>query len=362
MMKNLLVILVSLMMIVSFATAETFEPASVTVSFDANMTTGYAWTGFVLGGESVELANTEAAYVSDPNPDMLDGVGGTATFTLVPVKAGESIVVFTYGRPWEEDIADRQVVLASVDEQLNVTLMDVTESGVIEGTVISVDEEDHSVLLNAAVQGEIIARFDEDMALPVPDEHIVIYTNGTMTMSLPAIMNVIAWESVPGEEARGMEAYEPDLAAQAVEGGWLTGVRYASCGDENGNTYLADIARTEDLTLVLKVEESEAHNLPLTISRYSAEDDTLARIADIVNANGMQAWADREDAYFVCDAAHPYLTLEIMAADGERRDVSISGFIEMSSEESAAFRSVLDVLFENENAEHLLEQYQQANN
>ena len=53
--------------------------------------------------------------------------------------------------------------------------------------------------------GLIIAVFDAGMELPVADEQIVIYTNGTMTMSLPAIMNVIAWGSVPSESARADE-------------------------------------------------------------------------------------------------------------------------------------------------------------
>ena len=50
--------------------------------------------------------------------------------------------------------------------------------------------------------GEILARFSPEMSLPTVDEKIVIYTDGTMTLSLPAMMNVLAWCCIPPVDAR----------------------------------------------------------------------------------------------------------------------------------------------------------------
>ena len=174
---------------------------SVTLSFRANITTGYQWTAFVVGGDSVEIDEENSGYVSDPNPDCKDGVGGTHYFKLNALKTGESMIRFTYSRGLD-DVAEEIYMLIVVEDDLLIYAMDVTEAGVYDGTVTEVNAEDHSVMLNTDRMGEVIARFDEDEVLPVQGEHIMVYTNGTAAMSLPAIINVIAWNTVPGEEAR----------------------------------------------------------------------------------------------------------------------------------------------------------------
>lgn len=200
-MKKLIAIIAALALLFTAAFAET-EDKSRTITLSSNATTGYIWTAFVIGGSSVTVDSDNGIYIEDPNPEMMDGVGGKTQFTLTPVQAGESIVLFNYARPWEPEPDQTLVLLVSVDDDFNMFVMDVTEGGVLTGTVISVDEEDHSVLMNTERQGEIIARFDAEEPLPAADEVITIYTNGAMTMSLPAIVNVIAWASVPGEMAR----------------------------------------------------------------------------------------------------------------------------------------------------------------
>lgn len=182
------------------------KPGTATLVFDANMTTGYSWTGFVLGGTSVELDSMEGSYIEDPNPQQLDGVGGETHFLLTAVEPGESILSFTYARPWEEADETPTVILASVDDDLNITTMDVTESGVLSGTVTEINEDEFSVTLDTEQAGEVIARFPENDSLPVMDEQINIFTNGTMTMSLPPIVNVIAWNTIPSGLAREKEA------------------------------------------------------------------------------------------------------------------------------------------------------------
>lgn len=178
------------------------EDKSVTLSLDANATTGYIWTGFVIGGSSVELKDERGCYEEDENPEMLDGVGGTTYFQLNPVEPGLSIVRFDYARGWEEGYIDRTVFLADVDEELNLTLTDVTLTSMALGTVTNVDEETHTVTYLAESGEEVIAVFDEELALPVVDEEICVYTTGVMTMSLPPMVNVLAWETIPDEYAR----------------------------------------------------------------------------------------------------------------------------------------------------------------
>ena len=202
-MKKWIAILMAWALCAGFAVAESAAgTGSLTLSFDSNATTGYAWTGFVLGGDSVEIDSTEGSYVPDANTGAEVGSGGTTHFTLTAVQPGSSIVAFDYQRAWERKPAQRRVLLAIVDENLNLTAVDVSEDGVLEGEVSSVDEAGHSATLICEDLGELIVRFREGDALPVQDESMRIYTNGTMTMSLPAIVNAIAWERIPPEAAR----------------------------------------------------------------------------------------------------------------------------------------------------------------
>jgi len=203
MMKKLLAILMTLTLMLTVAVAE--EPATEMLVFGANPT-GYSWTAIVMGGDSVTIDNTEGEYLAFSDEAELDGEGGMLLFTLTAVKPGETIIVFSYARDWEPDSEiERVVVCAVVDEEMALSIETVTDSGMLSGTVTSVDAENHAVLMNNDRHGEIEAVFAEDMALPVEGENIVIYTNGVMTMSLPGIVNVIAWETVPGADARTAE-------------------------------------------------------------------------------------------------------------------------------------------------------------
>lgn len=190
---------------------------TVTLSFDSNATTGYSWTGFVLGGESIELDSMDGVYIADDNPEMLDGVGGETVFTLIPQKEGRSILSFTYGRSWEDSMEDETLILADVDAELNISTMDVTESSPIQGIVTAVDSEEHSVTLESETAGEIVAVFEENLELPVEEEEVCIYTDGTMTMSIPAIVNVLAWKTIPNEYAREEEMPDAAMRTDAAD-------------------------------------------------------------------------------------------------------------------------------------------------
>lgn len=211
-MKQIISLLTALILTLTLALAEPAAGGTETLSFAANPSTGYSWAGFVLGGESVTLDSAEGTYIPDEHAEDVVGAGGQTQYVLTAVKPGLSIVTFDYRRPWEGESIEQKVILASVDEQLNLSVSDVTDIGRLEGVVLSVDEAEHAVMLDNENVGEVLARFGADLSLPVEGERIVIYTDGTMTLSLPAIMNVLAWSTVPAPEARGAEAVEQPAA------------------------------------------------------------------------------------------------------------------------------------------------------
>ena len=211
-MKKLISILTAMMLLFTFAAAEQADNSdkngfnavvdSVTVAFDANATTGYQWTAFVVGGNSVMIDEENSGYVSDANPNLLDGVGGTHYFVIKALQPGESIIRFVYSRGWEEGIADETYLLVTVGEDALIDVRDVTMDGVYGGVVVEVNEAEHSVLISTNRVGDVVVRFDENETLPAEGESILVYTNGTMTMSLPPIVNAIGWSTVAGDMAR----------------------------------------------------------------------------------------------------------------------------------------------------------------
>ncbi|MDO4493855.1 MAG: protease inhibitor I42 family protein [Clostridia bacterium] len=184
-------------------TVATENTATAEIVLDANPTTGYSWTAFVIAGDSVVLENDEGVYAADATEAPVSGAGGKTTFTLKAVMPGESLVQFTYLRPWEGEAAETKIVLATVGEDLSVHTMDVTEGGVYEATVTGTADIENALLLNTETHGDIIAVFPAEMALPNEGSKVIIYTNGVMTMSLPGIVNVLAWEFAPNPLARG---------------------------------------------------------------------------------------------------------------------------------------------------------------
>ena len=273
------------------------EPSqgSITLSFDANITTGYEWTAEILSGDAVEIDEAGDGYVSDPNPDMLVGVGGTHYFKLNALKSGMSLVRFVWTRGGDE-VADEVLLQIVVTDDLMIYAIDATENGIDSGMIDPSEEA-------------------SELTVPL------------------------------------------DMPELAVEGGILIGAYYHCSGDENGNIFSAGIDWTEDGTLVLTVEEKDCHSDPLTVSRYAADFDSLARIATIINENNMVTWSEREDVISVCDAAYPQLCLVIAKDDGSIVNTAISGYIDLTDEEAAAWKAVKEIILEGRTGE-LIETYQ----
>ena len=194
MMKKWMALLSAVMLTLSCAMAESSDAGQpATLSLDANPSTGYSWSGVVLGGDAVRLDSAEGTYLPDEQTGAATGTGGRTQYVVTAVQPGSSILTFDYRRSWEDAPLEQRVYLAVVDEELHLSLKDVTETGALRGTVLSVDEENHTALIEQDTLGEILAQFSPEMSLPALDEQIVICTDGTMTLSLPARMNVLAW-------------------------------------------------------------------------------------------------------------------------------------------------------------------------
>ncbi|MGN0991331.1 MAG: protease inhibitor I42 family protein [Candidatus Ventricola sp.] len=198
-MKKWIALLSALLLMLSCAMAESPDAGHTAIlSLEANPSTGYSWIGFVLEGDAVHLDSAEGTYIPDEQTDTMTGAGGQTQYAVTAVKPGSSIITFDYRRSWEDAALEQRIYLAVVDQELNLSM---TEAGVFQGTVLSLDEENHTALIEHNTLGEILAQFGPEMSLPALDEQIVIYTDGTMTLSLPARMNVLAWRCIPPADA-----------------------------------------------------------------------------------------------------------------------------------------------------------------
>ena len=211
MMKKLLVILMIIAValgcaaVAEDAVKETFTvyppvKAYAVFELDGNPTTGFSWTAFPVKDGIVEIS--EAEYEENDNKDGLVGVGGVYRFKVTAVTAGETIVLFHYARPWETQDIITKPYLVMVLEDGTMEIQDLEGFAPLKGTVVSVDQEADTVLLDSEIHGEVLARFPEDMQLPVQGENVKIWFNGVMTMSLPGQINVMGWESVAPAMAR----------------------------------------------------------------------------------------------------------------------------------------------------------------
>ncbi|MBQ8306453.1 MAG: protease inhibitor I42 family protein [Blautia sp.] len=133
MMIELLIIgLAGMLLAAGPGKTETSGPAAapqgqtVMLDFLSNPTTGYTWSY----AQEPELFEIRQEYVEgDPGEStaVMVGVGGEEIFELVPVKAGEATVTFTYGQAWDPTTAGNYVYTFEIGEDLSVVCTGVTE-------------------------------------------------------------------------------------------------------------------------------------------------------------------------------------------------------------------------------------------
>lgn len=154
------------------------------------------WSAFVLGGDSVVLHEATDGRLIRPGEETT--LTDLKVFVLDAVKPGSSIIRIAKTGDTSEEI----LLHVAVNDALMPDTTDVTESGVIEGVVTGTSEAERTVTLDTADRGEVIATIPDDSAMPVPNETVRLYTDGVMTLSLPPIVNAIAWSAVPSAEQR----------------------------------------------------------------------------------------------------------------------------------------------------------------
>ncbi len=72
----------------------------IRITLESNITTGYSWEH--AGKVDTDILKLDKDdYVSDPNPEELDGVGGRTVIVYRALKPGKAKIDLTYMRPWE---------------------------------------------------------------------------------------------------------------------------------------------------------------------------------------------------------------------------------------------------------------------
>ena len=126
-MKRKICIVISLLLIAALVLSacgkKSKDPQTGTIELAGNPTTGYEWYAF----QNSDLFDITNEYTPDSTDPNITGAGGTYTFTLTPLKAGECEVSFVYQRPWEAiELADTSYtfyITVTSDMQIEVTGM-----------------------------------------------------------------------------------------------------------------------------------------------------------------------------------------------------------------------------------------------
>ena len=191
MMKKILALVLALSLMIPFAVAEDaaltedlFVPAQevkVHLGMDGVMQDGFICIPTVKNEGVVAL-------------DSMHYENGRFSFVFSPIAAGEAIVTLEYMKPADRFVEHKAVYMIVVTEEGLVEVRDMTEQLPLVGTVKEITEE--GILLETVDMGEIICRMPEGMVAPMQDELVQVWFNGVMTMSLPAQINVLAWELV----------------------------------------------------------------------------------------------------------------------------------------------------------------------
>lgn len=85
----------------------------IRITLDSNITTGFSWEhADKVDADILKLDKND--YVSDPNPEELDGVGGRTVIVYHALKPGKAKIELSYMRPWESD--------SEFDEKFGVTV------------------------------------------------------------------------------------------------------------------------------------------------------------------------------------------------------------------------------------------------
>lgn len=207
-MKKFIALILALLLSLSAALAEDAprigcsKAGELLISVSGNPTTGYAWYATLLTDGVAKLESAEGEYTEDPHEEGMVGVGGTYTFRLSPLAAGETLLQLKYFRSWERKTETEKVFLILVDDEGNIQAQELSEIAPLEALVTEVNAAERTALVKTDDGQEFLAHFPGEMTLPAVDEQVRIYFNGVVTMSLPGQITCMGWESVPTAEMR----------------------------------------------------------------------------------------------------------------------------------------------------------------
>ena len=79
----------------------------IRIVLESNITTGYSWENADKVDKDI-LALDSDDYVSDPNPEEMDGVGGNTVIVYRALKPGKTKVELVYSQSWEPSEFDQR--------------------------------------------------------------------------------------------------------------------------------------------------------------------------------------------------------------------------------------------------------------
>lgn len=86
----------------------------IRITLESNITTGYDWQNAdKVDGDILKLDRND--YVSDPNPEELDGIGGKTVIVYRALKPGKANIDLAYMRSWEPDADDMEKFSVTVE-------------------------------------------------------------------------------------------------------------------------------------------------------------------------------------------------------------------------------------------------------
>lgn len=86
----------------------------IRITLESNITTGYDWENADKVDKDI-LKLDKNDYVSDPNPEEMDGIGGRTIIVYRALKQGKAKVDLTYMQAWEPDADDIEKFSVTVE-------------------------------------------------------------------------------------------------------------------------------------------------------------------------------------------------------------------------------------------------------
>ena len=77
----------------------------IRITLESNITTGYSWENADKVDKDILALDTND-YVSDPNPEELDGVGGNTVIVYRALKPGKTKIDLVYSQSWDPSESD----------------------------------------------------------------------------------------------------------------------------------------------------------------------------------------------------------------------------------------------------------------